>query len=307
MAKSILVLGASGFIGRQLCEAFADDGFDVVAATRRPVTVGDSRIRSTFGTFDTPQQFAALLEDCRLVVHAASSSTPGSSASDPLSELSANLQPTLALLDAMQRKPDVPLIYISSGGTLYGDHSSPPHSEGVLPAPRSFYGAAKTSAEMFISAWASQTGGSAMILRPSNVYGPGQHARTGFGVVPAAFRCVMDGTPFTIIGDGESVRDYLYIDDFVAACLLSLHAPIHPGVATFNVASGHAVPLSTLLDTIDLVTGIPLQRIQVPSRAVDVRNVTLDCSLLRQTLGWRPATDLYRGLELTWRWVSTLQ
>lgn len=307
MAESILVLGASGFIGSRICESLADDGFNVVAATRRPVTFGDSRIRSIFGTFDTPQQFAALLDDCRLVVHAASSSTPGSSASDPLSELSANLQPTLALLDALQRKPDVPLIYISSGGTLYGDHSTPPHSEGALPAPRSFYGAAKASAEMFISAWASQSGGSATILRPSNVYGPGQHARSGFGVVPAAFRCVMARTPFTIIGDGESVRDYLYIDDFVAACRLSLRASVRQGVTTFNVASGHAVPLSTLLDAIDLVTGTPLHRVHVPSRAVDVRNVTLDCNLLRQTLGWHAATDLHCGLEQTWRWISTLQ
>lgn len=307
MAESILVLGASGFIGRRLCEAFADDGFDVVAATRRPVSFDDPRIRSTFGTFDTPQQFAALLEDCRLVVHAASSSTPGSSASDPLSELSANLQPTLALLDAMQHRPDVPLIYISSGGTLYGDHAMPPYSEGTLPAPRSFYGAAKASAEMFISAWASQSGGSVTILRPSNVYGPGQHSRSGFGVVPAAFGCVMAGTPFTIIGDGQSVRDYLYIDDFVAACRLSLHAPVRQGVTTFNVASGHAVPLSMLLDAIDQVTGTPLQRIHVPSRAVDVRNVTLDCSLLQKTLGWHADTDLHRGLEQTWRWISTLQ
>lgn len=304
----VLVLGASGFIGRQLCESLAAGGVDVIGATRRPSKFRSERIRNVYGTFDTCHQFSVLLAECAAVVHTASSSTPSSSAGDPLSELNANLQPTLALLDALQSHPDIPLVYVSSGGTLYGDQTRPPpYGEALPPAPRSFYGATKASAELFISAWSAQCGGSATILRPSNVYGPGQYARKGFGVIPTAFQCVANGTPFPVIGDGSSVRDYLYIDDFINACKSALDIGYLNGVTIYNVACGEGVSLNRLLDAIDEVTGLPLHRIPSAVRAVDVKEVALDCDSIHRGLGWRARTSLNKGLEQTWRWFSTGQ
>lgn len=303
--RTVMVLGASGFIGRHLCETLASEDLRVLAATRRPTAFSDRRIRNVAGTFDTPNQFNALLDACTDVVHAASSSTPGSSAGDPMAEVSANLLPTLALLDAMQSRAHLPLVYLSSGGTLYGDRAGPPFTEAASPAPRSFYGAAKASAEAFVSAWAAQAGGRATILRPSNVYGPQQWPRKGFGVIPAAMQCALDGTAFTLIGDDRATRDYLYIDDFIAACRRAIdHAP-SSAVATYNVAQGQGVSLGALLDEIDRVTGRPLQRILAARRAVDVHRLELDCAAIKDAFGWQPTIRLGDGLERTWRWFST--
>ncbi|EQD57808.1 NAD-dependent epimerase/dehydratase, partial [mine drainage metagenome] len=135
-----------------------------------------------------------------------------------------NLGPLLKLLQALQTQPDCHLLHVSSGGTLYGDvdHPAP---ESLAAHPRSYYAAGKAAAEHFIAAYAQQHSGMATVLRPSNVYGPGQTLHGGFGVIPAAMGCLLRDAPMILWGDGESLRDYLYIDDFIAACMAALQRP----------------------------------------------------------------------------------
>lgn len=304
MRNSILVLGGGGFIGRHLCERFAADGHDVVAATRRPTTFQHPGIRNAAAPYDDASQFQDLVSRCDAVVHAASASTPGSSAAQP--QLDGNLRTTLALIEALQDHPAHRLLYPSSGGTLYGDRRKPAHEDDPL-RPRSYHGAGKAAAEHFIHAWATQYAGSAVLLRPSNVYGPGQPPGRGFGIIPTAFDCTLRGVPLTVWRDGTTLRDYLYIDDFVALCSAVTEAAPQPGSQVFNAASGHAIPLTALLDRIDAVTGIPVQRVHAVARPVDVRSIAIDNTAARQAFGWHPATTLEQGLQRTWQWFSTRQ
>jgi UDP-glucose 4-epimerase len=111
----------------------------------------------------------------------------------------------------------------------------------------------------------------------------------------------------TLWGDGESLRDYLYIDDFVAACTTVLQQPALQGVRVFNVCSEQATSLKQLLALIEQVTGHTLQRDQRPARAVDLRRVLLDGTRIRQELGWVPHTSLHDGLQRTWQWLNAIQ
>ncbi|MFT3896969.1 MAG: NAD-dependent epimerase/dehydratase family protein [Thermomonas sp.] len=300
MNDTVFLLGAGGFIGQRLAHRIADGGRDVIAATRRPVAFDHPRIRNAVEPWDDRAQFARWTDGCNAIVHAASSSTPGSSAAQP--QLEGNLRTTLALVEALQDAPASRLLFLSSGGTLYGDRDSPAAEDAPL-RPRSYHGAGKIAAESFIRAWAEQYAGTAIVLRPSNVYGPGQPARSGFGIIPAAFDCAMHGKPLTVWGDGTTVRDYLYIDDLLALCEAALGQPLDAGAWTFNAANGTGVSLGTLLDMIGAIAGHPVERRHEPARRVDIHAIAFDNGAARAAFDWTPKTGLEDGLRLTWEWI----
>lgn len=301
MTDSILVLGAAGFIGRHLVEALAESGESVIAATTRPTTYRRTSVHNVVAAFDDPADFAPLLARSRAVIHAASSSTPGSSANEPLEEWK-NIRTALTLLTALQNNPRCSLLYLSSGGTLYGDRSGEKVAENTPLLPRSYHGAAKASIEHFINAWAEQHGGTATILRPSNVYGPQQPPRRGFGIIPAAFECARDGIPLTLWGDGHSVRNYIYIEDFVRLCLAVLSQPPPRRVEIYNGASGESVSVLELLGLIRHATGLPLTWRHKPARATDVQHIVPDGTAAMIRYHWRAQVPLTEGLRDTWSW-----
>ena len=301
MSDAILVLGAGGFIGRHLAERLAASGVDVIAATRRPATFAHSGISNAVSVYDDVAQFRRWVPQCRAVVHAASSSTPGSSAAQP--QLDGNLRTTLALIEALQDTPSCRMLFLSSGGTLYGDRDVPAREDDPL-RPRSYHGAGKAAAEHFLHAWATQYGGTAVLLRPSNVYGPGQSARRGFGIIPTAFDCALHGKPLPI-WDGSTVRDYLYVDDLLELCAATLAHAFEPGAHVFNAAFGEGIALDKLIDRIDAATGRPIERRYESARRVDIHSITADTTAARSTFGWSPAIDLDEGLRRTWQWYST--
>lgn len=301
MAESVIVFGANGFVGRHLVRTLAEQGQPVIALVRTRLDLLKPGVEVHRGTFEHPDAFAPLLARARAVVHVASCSTPGGTAGKPLEELEANLRPTLALLQALQDKPHCELLYLSSGGTLYGESQQPVNERDII-RPRSYYGAGKAAAEHFIHAGAMQFSLAATVLRPSNLYGPGQGVRNGFGIIPTALQHISNNKPLTIWGDGSSIRDFLYIDDFIRLCLAITDQPMPRGSRTFNAASGQGVSLNRLIDTIRRVTKAPLPVINEVRRAVDVAHITLDPTLAAGEYGWATQVSLEEGLERTWAW-----
>lgn len=305
MSNQILVLGAGGFVGQRLVRALAQRGEHVIAVTHQPTDLGGTNVEQVIWQLDEPEHFAALVKRSRVVVHLATVSTPGSSAGHPLAELDGNLRLTLTLLEAMQACPQTNLLYLSSGGCLYRMGAEGSASETTTVDPRSYHGAGKIAAEHFIRAWSSQFGGAATLLRPSNLYGPGQTERRGFGIVPTGFGKIVRGEELNVWGDGSAVRDYLYIDDFIALCVAVLAAPMPEGVRTFNASSGIGVSLDELFDAMEAVSGKPLQRGYDVSRAVDAARIVMDASRVRQAYGWSATTTVLEGLQCTWHWFTS--
>jgi UDP-glucose 4-epimerase len=299
VTQKVLVVGAAGFIGKHLVHALVQGGVSVSAIVNQARPEFDPRVQ----VLGSEANLAALLARCDAVVWLASATTPASSAGRPLLEVGSNLVPLLSLLQALQGNGQCQLVYVSSGGTVYGDvdHAA---EESLAPHPRSFYAAGKAAAELFIEAHCQQHAGNATILRPSNVYGPGQTLHGGFGVIPAAMACLRNDKPMTLWGDGESLRDFLYIEDFIAACIAALNTAPVAGLRTYNVCSGEATSLNELLAQIETVAGRKLLRDQRPARAVDLRRVLLDGGRARKDLHWLPQTDLRDGLLQTWQWFS---
>jgi UDP-glucose 4-epimerase len=305
MTDPVLLIGAGGFVGRSLLAAFARRGEPVIAVSRSAFNAGSGPVEAHVRELREVADFAPLLARVRTVLHVASASTPGSSAGKPVQELDENVRPTVALLEALQARPELPLIYLSSGGTLYNRATDGASDECAAVYSRSYHGAGKIAAEHFIEAWCNQFAGRAMVLRPSNLYGPGQEERPGFGIVPTAFGTVVRDEVLRVWGDGSAERDYLYIDDFTRLVLAALDEPPQEGFHLFNACSGDSIDLNGLFTLIEQVTGRPLRRSYDAGRAVDAPSVRMQAIRAHKTFGWAPEIALREGLERTWRWFST--
>lgn len=297
----ILLLGGGGFLGQALSRALLDKGYEICRVDSEPMRPMGEQDRVFVGDFSTPDFLAPLLSNCDTLIHLASATTPSSSASSPFME-AANIEATLRLLELAQQSDLQHLIFISSGGTVYGNPVRLPAKEPDPLAPHSYHAAGKVAIESFLQAYRHLTGKVVTILRPSNIYGPGQPLRSGFGIIRTMLENVRTGQPLTIWGDGENVRDYLYIDDMVAVCCQLIERGCDN--ETFNVGAGIGTSINRLHQIIEqLVEGsIPVQHL--PARSLDVRAIMLDSSKLIRATGWTPAVHLEEGIARTWKWLN---
>lgn len=281
--EDVLLLGGHGFIGSALANRLKQENINTRILGRQDIG-----------------QLEHVLPQCGTVVHLASATTPGSSATHPGLEM-ANLALTSRLLELLQSRPDTHLIFFSSGGTVYGNPERLPVTEDSPIAPLSNYGAGKVSQEAFCLAFRAR-GHAVTILRPSNAYGPGQKSKTGFGLVRTMLECVRLNSPLEVWGDGENVRDFIYIDDIVEACMRLIKLPKNSG--TYNLGSGVGYSINEVLGLVEMVCCKECRTVFRPGRGIDVRSVVLDNSCLSARLGWQPAIGLAEGVARTWKWLQ---
>lgn len=299
----ILILGGSGFLGRHLTEKLCRSGHRVHTVSRTPIRRLHPHHSHTDITLDDIHSISRMLRDTDYVIHAAGDTTPGSSKLQPSLEAVNNLFPTIRFLEAAQQHSGLSIVYMSSGGAIYDSSHTSSIDESAQIAPMSYYGAGKAATEHFLSAYNKQTEGNVFILRPANVYGPGQQVKKQFGIIPTLLDSVRNNTPVSIWGDGSSVRDYLFIDDFCEMCKSIVERPWAPGTfKRYNAGTGKGYTVLELCEMVESLTGLTMQKSFVPGRGVDVPAIVLDCSEAEKDLKWRAEIDLRQGLEKTWEW-----
>lgn len=294
-----LVIGGNGFIGASLVEALRARGVDVaVLDPGRPRADLDWRgITYHTGSLADSAATARALDGVQVVFHLASTTVPGTSNLDPLADVQGNLVATLGLLGAMRAAGVRRIVYFSSGGTVYGNPSVSPVPESHPLHPISSYGVVKVAIENYLYMYQQLGDIDPVVLRPSNPYGPRQSTAGVQGAIAAFLGQAARGEPVRIWGDGEVVRDYLYIDDLAELAAL---AGLSGVTGVFNVGSGEGHSLNALVAQVSGVIGRPLPVDYLPGRAFDVRRVVLDIGAARRTFGWSPRTPLRDGLATTW-------
>ena len=303
-SRETLVIGA-GFLGTALASQLASRGQRVHLLSRRPEPPHAAGLQFHRGSLDDLDLVRGFLKTCRTIYHTACTTTPGSSAHNPVLEGMENLLPTLTLLQALQDSPDTHLVFLSSGGCLYGDLSGTPADERHCPRPVSYHGAGKAALEAFLHAYAHSQPSAARVtvLRPSNLYGPGQSLRSGFGLVRTVLERLRTNQPIDVWGDGETVRDYLYIEDLIEACTVVDRHEHDRRYRVYNVSAGMGHSINQLITTAERVCGRTAEVRRQLARSVDIKHVVLDSSALRRDTGWFPAVTLEDGLRRTWQWL----
>lgn len=302
MKNDILLIGA-GFAGRAILPHLSRLYENVYVISRSKCNfTAYNNVHVHTAQLDDQKVLSKLLPRCKTIMYFAWDSTPGKTALKPKFEFDANLVPLIRFLEILQNHTDRHLFFLSSGGTIYGNTTSEATTEDQPFHPRCYYAASKISSEAFITAFGRQTDNQITILRPSNFYGVGQPYISGFGLIRTVFEHLLKNTPIEIWGDGTAKRDYLYIEDFVAANLLLLNHASLSKVQVFNVSSGYNASINEVCETIERISGRTVKRIYRPMRSIDLLNISIDSSKLR-SLGWAPNTDLTRGLTYMWEWL----
>jgi UDP-glucose 4-epimerase len=301
-----LVLGGCGFIGAHVVDELRAAGHDVRVVSRRPEALRGPAPGVDYHLIDfrdRPALFRALAE-CDAVFHTISATTPGTGDLDPVLDITANLVPTVALLDLMLEARVPRLIYLSSGGMVYGMPERIPIRETEALRPINSYGIVKVAVESYVELYSRTKGLSAIILRPSNTYGERQGRDGSQGLVNTLLRRALLGETVSIWGDGSIVRDYLHVQDLARMAVLAGQSD---QTGAFNVGSGVGTSVRDLIALVSETTGRGLQVSYSEARSVDAPATVLDISKARSTFGWKPEVALRDGLVRTWAWHQQLR
>lgn len=294
----LVIIGGNGFIGSHFVAAAVGKGHQVTVVGHHPTP----RVAHSFPFDFLPGGIAALAQSpdllgrADLICHFATSTTPASSNADPVADIEGNLVGTIALLEAMRRAGNRRMLFLSSGGAVYGHPHYLPMDEAHPLNPVSSYGVVKAAIEHYLRMYEVNYGFRASIIRPANPYGPGQSSIGQLGAVNTFIHLAQTAQPATLWGDGSTIRDFVYIADVVG---LLLAAAESEATGTFNCGGGAGTSLLELIGVVERATGTLLQRQFKPARAFDPPEVVLDISRARQTFDWRPRVSLEEGVALT--------
>lgn len=296
----VVIVGGAGFIGTALARGVHRDGHDVLVldSPRRMARVGDLLTEIECRPFDFLQDDArALLREGDALVHLACSTDPASSMGSFARDAEWNILPSIRLFDAAAAAGVARVVFASSGGTVYGAPGHLPVREDAPSRPLSAYGVSKVAIEHYLSLYRRFL---PVSLRIGNPYGTYQLRGTTIGVVARCIRATRDGEAFQLWGDGSVVRDYLAIDDVVAAFIAVLFAESVPAGA-YNVGSGQGTSVSELVEIVSDIAGRSPEIHRLDARAYDVPAITLDATRLSCATGWSARTTLSAGIEQMWR------
>ena len=275
--KKVLVLGGNGFIGRNLCKALLNKNYEVYSFDCVSPQTKLEGVTYIEGDFFSDESLKKALEGKDVVYHALSTINPGNSNEKYLFGYQNDFVQTIKLCE-MLKNTNTRMIFLSSGGTVYGKQSTLPISETSRPEPINHYGNLKLCLENTINVFRYQQKADFYIVRIANPYGPGQDYRKGVGFIDAVIRHAINNTPVEIWGDGSVVRDYIYIDDVCE--YLSLMSEYNGEYNVINISSGIGTSQNDIVKIVK--KNYPDLKVKYESRrTVDADEIYLDNSRMK--------------------------
>lgn len=298
-----LVLGGCGFIGSHLVDSLLASGHQVRVFDRSPELFRQplAKVDYRFGNFSDTSLLAEALEGVDVVYHLISTTVPSTSNLDPVADVQSNLISTIRLLQLMVQKQIPRIVYLSSGGTVYGIPEMVPIPETHPLRPICSYGVVKVAIENYLHMFHQLHEMQYVVLRASNPYGERQGHAGVQGVIGTFMRKIKAGEPIEIWGDGNIVRDFIYVGDLAE---LSVQAGMSKVCGIFNAGSGVGCSIKEIVKDLSVVTGQVINPEFRAGRGFDVPRVVLDISKARSTFGWEPQVPLMEGVTRSWQWLS---
>src|SRR6202041_794320 len=311
MAK-FLVTGAAGFIGSSLVRALLERGDEVRGidnfATGRRENLADVLKEIDFREADI-LDLNAMHKACAAidyVLHEAAIPSVPKSVLDPIGSNRANIDGTVNLLVAA-RDAKVKRVVYAASSSAYGDTPTLPKHEAMTPNPISPYAVAKLASELYMISFFRCYGLETVCLRYFNIFGPRQDPSSPYSGGLAKFSMEMlRGEQPTIFGDGETSRDFTYLDNPASANLLACSAPASECAGrVFNCATGRRITLNETFAALKPLTGYKGEVKYAPERAGDIKHSLADITLAQKHLGYKVLVNFEDGLRRTVEWYKS--
>ncbi|TVV71697.1 NAD-dependent epimerase/dehydratase family protein [Sphingomonas solaris] len=295
------VFGANGFIGRAVVRFLLARGQRVVALGRAFPPDYASIVGGTVETrvvdFNDTLSVHATLQGIDQAIDLVNSSSPALGNGRVVEDAATNVLPHISFVQSCILSGVSRIVFMSSGGTVYGRPDYLPLDEDHPTYPLVSYGAAKLMVEHYLRMLTRDSAVDHVILRVSNPFGPGQVLRKGQGLIASILERQAAGLPIVIYGDGQAQRDYLYVDDLCHALLAALDAP--PMRETFNIGTGHGRSTLDVIRAVEAVVGHAFDISFVNDRPTDARSNILDCGKATRLLHWTAQTPFDEGIRRT--------
>jgi UDP-glucose 4-epimerase len=302
-----LVIGGTGFIGTHLVGKLCETNRNVRVLSNDVSYFKHSSVEYIEGDYGNIKFINKVLKGCNEVIHLAHNSLKMSIAQNLITGINENLLPTIQLLNCCEQFQEIKkIIFVSSGGTVYGIQNSVIIDETHTTEPISSYGVIKLVMEKYFKLFYYQNNLPIIILRPSNAYGPGQKPFVGQGFIATALGSVLQSKPVNIFGDGTTVRDYIYVDDLIRGIIAALEKG-KPG-QVYNIGSGRGYNnmqiVEQIIKPIAKNKGLNVEINFLPSRGFDVPSNVLSYQKLQSEAQWSPEVNFTEGILSTWEWLK---
>lgn len=296
----ILVTGGAGFIGSNVVDAYIQAGHEVAVvddlssgnidnvnprAQFYEVDIADKKLEEVFAEFKP-----------RLVNHHAAQISVPYSVDDPKEDARVNIMGLVNMLECCRKHEVEKVIYVSSGGVVYGEPATLPADETFPLQPASPYGISKYTGELYLKFFAAQCGLDYVAFRYSNVYGPRQVPHGEAGVVAIFIKALMAGKIPVIYGDGSCIRDYVFVGDVVQA---NLKAVEKGDRVALNIGTGKPTDVNELYGVVKKVMAASVDAEHGPARRGDLKANYLNAALAGEVLDWKPKVSFEEGVKQT--------
>jgi UDP-glucose 4-epimerase len=307
-----MVTGGAGFIGSHVADRYLAEGCkvtvldDLSTGKRDRVPEGAEFVQLGLNSDEIDSVFDRGRFD--LVNHHAAQMDVRVSVADPARDARTNVLGLLNVLECARRHETRRVVYISSGGVVYGEPTVIPTPEDHPLRPLSPYGVTKLVGEQYLHYYAHVHGLDYAALRYSNVYGPRQEPHGEAGVIAIFAARILEGKPITIFGDGRQERDYVHVADVVEANWRVSTRPLPPPdtivARAWNIGTGRGTSVGELADLLMAGAGREVERALAAARAGELERSVLDTAKAERELEWRPTVPLKDGLEQTMRYIE---
>jgi UDP-glucose 4-epimerase len=303
-----VIFGGNGFIGSHLAEGLLHQGNDVVIFDhfKRGISNIEKIIDNVTlikGDFTNETEINQALKDVDFIFHFISTTTPPTAISNPLYDVETNVIGSIRLFQAAVKNDVKKIIFPSSGGTIYGEPKKIPIRETAPLNPMNPYAISKMAIEQYLHYFHEHYDLDYLIVRYSNPYGKRQNPNGNQGVIPIFLKKIKDDDIPTIYGDGNSLRDYIYVKDAIDATLQLMDVKDTNNI--FHIGSGRGTSLNELISIMSEVTGKAISPKYIDNTGFYLSKIILDISKVKRATGWNPKVSLHEGIERTWDWIQT--
>lgn len=292
----IVIIGGNGFLGSSFIEYMQNKKIEIICCDYIQTYKKENK-QVTYISMkeETMDFYKSIFQKDDIVIILKWRGVPANYMDTKHQLVENNIVGTMILIEACVEKEVGKIIFASSGGSVYGNCTRLPITEEEATAPISLYAVQKLMVEDYLNYIARAYGMNVVILRIANPYGANQKPFTGQGIIATFLACSMQGKQVEIYGDGNYVRDYIYIDDLSECFFQCSGQKMSSGI--YNVGTGKGISIFEICSQIEKITGKRIHYQQYPIGKGQVMNNILDCSKIKREIGWKSHTSMENGIR----------